>query len=221
MTLLSPQSTMPMKQVSQGNFLSRTMLKHHVIFHEGTHGDSAYILIRGQVEISGSVDGRKKVFALLNPISIFGEMALFLDDQNRTATAIALMDCEVIEVTRHDLDDYLHSAPQVISSILTVLVARLKTTTKKAMLVPGIPMAIVRMLDLFAANDCMRIGFDNTVRTLAETLVTPKGNIRGYLFGLANGGFISIGKDEHGRKIIRILHHDLLHRIIQSRKKKE
>ncbi|WP_147822136.1 Crp/Fnr family transcriptional regulator [Salidesulfovibrio onnuriiensis] len=221
MPLLGQQPTMPMKQVSHGHFLSRTMLKHNVVFHEGSHGDSAYILIRGQVEISGNVDGRKKVFAILNPVSIFGEMALFLDDQARTATAICLEDSEVIEVTRDDLDDYLRTAPQVISSILTVLVARLKATTKKAMHVPSIPMAVVRTLDLFAQNDCTTIGFEQAVRSMADTLVSSPETITGYLFGLANEGFVTIEKDERERRVIRIKHHDLLHQVIQSRKKKE
>lgn len=214
-------TTMPMKQVSHGHFLSRTMLKHHVIFNEGSHGDSAYILIRGQVEISGHVEGRKKVFAILNPVSIFGEMALFLDDQTRTATATALQDSEVIEVTRDDLDDYLRTAPQVISSILTVLVARLKSTTKKAMHVPSVPMAIVRILDQFAYNDCMEIRLDQLVRSLAESLVTTPDNVTGYLYGLANEGFITIGQDDKEHKVIRLKHHDLLHQVIQSRKNKE
>ena len=60
-------------------------------------------------------------------------MALFLDDNMRTATAIALEDSKVIEVTKDDLDEFMRASPKVIASIITVLVSRLKTTTKKAM----------------------------------------------------------------------------------------
>ena len=126
-----------MKQVSHGNYLMRNVLKHNVVFNEGTRGDAAYILTEGKIEISGIIEGHKKVFAILKPISIFGEMALFLDDNTRTATAIALEDSKVIVVTSDDLEQFMRESPKVISSIITVLVGRLKTTTKKAMKVPS------------------------------------------------------------------------------------
>lgn len=216
MPLLGQQPTMPLKRVSQGNFLSRTMLKHNVVFHQGSRGDAAYILIRGKIEISGTVDERKKVFAIINPISIFGEMALFLDDQTRTATATALEDSEVIVVTRDDLDDYMRTAPQVISSILTVLVSRLKTTTKKAMRVPSVPMGIVRTLDLFAANGCMDLEHGHAVRTLMETLVAPREKVEGYIANMASQGFLSLAKNDKGKLMIHINHVDLLNQVIKK-----
>lgn len=210
------QPTMPMKQVSQGNFLSRTMLKHNVIFHQGSRGDTAFILTRGKVEISGVVDERKKVFAIINPISIFGEMALFLDDQTRTATATALEDSEVIVVTRDDLDEYMREAPKVISSILTVLVSRLKSTTKKAMRVPSVPMGIVRTLDLFAANGCMEIEMEQAVRTFMDTLVAPREKVEGYIKNMISQGFLSTSKGHHNQVIIHIKHVDLLNQVIKK-----
>ncbi len=216
MPLLGQQPTMPMKQVSQGNFLSRTMLKHNVIFNQGSRGDAAFILIRGKVEISGTVDDRKKVFAIVNPISIFGEMALFLEDQTRTATATALEDSEVVVVTRDDLDDYLNTAPKVISSILTVLVSRLKATTKKAMRVPSIPMGIVRTLDLFATNGCMELEYTPTVQTLMETLVAPREKVENYISNMVAQGFLSMGRNSKDKCIIHINHVDLLNQVIQK-----
>ena len=69
MPLPGNQNTVVMKRVSQGSFLQRSVLKHNVIFTEGSRGDEAYLLVDGKVEISGSVDGRKKVFAVLQPVA--------------------------------------------------------------------------------------------------------------------------------------------------------
>ena len=213
-----PQQSVKMKQVSQGNYLMRTVLRHNVVFNEGTKGDAAYILTEGKIEISGIIEGRKKVFANLKPISIFGEMALFLDEGARTATAIALEDSKVIEVTRDDLEEFMRASPKVIASIITVLVSRLKSTTKKALKVPNTGMGVVRILDMFATNGKMELKYDSTIKTLADTFVTSTNNIEQYIHGLAQQDLLAIGRDANDRRIIRIRERDMLNTVMQNKK---
>lgn len=218
----SRDSSVVMKRVSQGSFLQRTVLKHNVIFSEGSKGEEAYILVEGKVEISGNVDGRKKVFAVLQPVSIFGEMALFLESHGRTATAIALEDSKVVVLNGDDLDGYIESAPPAIQAILNVMVTRLKHTTKKALRAPNVPLGIVRVLDLFETNGKTEILYDSAVRHLADIFVCSATTIEGYLQGLANQGHISIdasgasGPVGTGRRVIRILTPHLLQAVIMS-----
>ncbi|MFH1913057.1 MAG: cyclic nucleotide-binding domain-containing protein [Pseudomonadota bacterium] len=211
------QQTVQMKQVSHGNFLMRNVLKHNVVFNEGTRGDAAYILTEGKIEISGIIEGHKKVFAILKPISIFGEMALFLDDNARTATAIALEDSKVIVVTKDDLEEYMRESPKVISSIITVLVSRLKSTTRKAMKVPSTGMGVVRILDLFSANGTTTLRYDATVRSLADTFITTPERIEQYIHGLAQQGLLAVDRDEHDTRIIRLLQRNLLHEVMKKK----
>lgn len=211
------QQQIQMKQVSRGNFLMRNVLKHNVVFNEGARGDAAYILTEGKIEISGIIEGHKKVFAILKPISIFGEMALFLDEGVRTATAIALEDSKVIVVTRDDLQEYMRESPKVISSIITVLVSRLKSTTKKAMKVPSTGMGVVRTLDLFAANGMMNIKYDATIKSLADTFVTTPETIEGYIHGLADQGLLAVGRDENDIRIIRLRERNLLNEVMKKK----
>lgn len=211
------QQQITLKRVSRGSYLMRTVLRHNVIFNEGAKGDAAYILTEGRVEISGVVEGHKKVFASLKPVSIFGEMALFLDDNTRTATAIALEDCKVIEVTKDDLDEFLHASPKVIAAIITVLVGRLKSTTRKALQVPSVGMGVVRMLDLFAANNTMNLRYDTTVKALADTFLTTPDRIERYIHGLADQQLLAVGRDENDARIIRIRERHLLHTVMQNR----
>lgn len=212
------QNSIQMKQVSKGNYLMRSVLKHNVIFNEGSKGDAAYILTEGEVEISSVVDGHKKVFAILKPISIFGEMALFTDDGTRTATAIALKDSQIIVVTKDDLDDFMRKSPKVIASIITVLVARLKSTTKKAMRVPSIGMGVVRTLDLFAQNGTMTIGYDGIVNSLADTFITSTDRIEDYIHGLQDKGLLVVGRDDADQRIIKLREKHILNEIMRNSK---
>ncbi len=211
------QQSVQMKQVSRGNFLMRNVLKHNVVFNQGARGDGAYILTDGKIEISGIVEGHKKVFAILSPISIFGEMALFLDEGVRTATAIAMEDSKLIVVTQDDLEEFMRDSPKVISSIITVLVGRLKTTTKKAMKVPSIGMGVVRLFDLFSANDQMTVKYDSAVKSLADTFVTTTDRIEQYIHGLAEQHFVAIGRDEHDTRVIKIRERNMMHAVMKSK----
>lgn len=211
------QQQIQMKQVSRGSFLMRNVLKHNVVFNEGARGDAAYILTEGKIEISGIIEGHKKVFAILKPISIFGEMALFLDEGARTATAIALEDSKVIVVTKDDLQEYMRESPKVIASIITVLVSRLKSTTKKAMKVPSTGMGVVRMLDLFASNNKMTIRYDSLIKSLADTFVTTPERIEQYIHGLSDQGLLAVGRDEHDTRVVRLREKNLLHAVMKKK----
>lgn len=212
------QHSIQMKQVSKGNYLMRSVLKHNMIFSEGTRGDAAFILTEGKVEISGTVEGHKKVFAVLKPISIFGEMALFTNDGTRTATAIALEDSKIIVVTRDDLEDFMRESPKVIAAIITVLVSRLKSTSKRAMRAPSVGMGVVRTLDLFAHNGTMSITYDTLVKSLADTFLTTTDRIEGYIHGLQNEGLLSVGRDEHDQRVVKLRKKDILNEVMRNKK---
>lgn len=216
MTIVT-QQTIQMKTVSRGNYLMRNVLKHNVVFNEGAKGDAAYILTEGKIEISGMVEGHKKVFAILTPISIFGEMALFLDDGVRTATAIALEDSKVIVVTKDDLDEFMHDSPKVISSIITVLVGRLKTTTKKALKVPSVGLGVIRILDLFSTCGQMELKYSAVIKALSDTFVTTPDKIEQYILGLTDQGLLAVGRDQNDTRIIRIRERDMLSAVMQKK----
>jgi CRP-like cAMP-binding protein len=218
------EGSVVMKRVSQGSYLQRTVLKHNVIFTEGSKGEEAFILTEGKVEISGAVDGRKKVFAVLTPVSVFGEMALFMENQTRTATAIALEDSRVVVLHADDLESHINAATPDVKAIMNVLVQRLRTTTKKALRAPNIPMGIVRVLDLFALNGKTEILYDSAVRHLSDIFVCSPATIEGYLQGLATQEHVSIeatgasGPASTGRRVLRILTPQLLHAVIAAGK---
>ena len=88
-------------------FHVRKFKKDHRIFNVGARGDACYILRSGSVEISIDKAGRKVVLAVLEPPVVFGEMALLLEDSERTATAIAQEDSELVILEREKFNEYL------------------------------------------------------------------------------------------------------------------
>lgn len=80
--------------------------KGAVICSAGELGDRLWLLAQGAVEVRVMGDWSnqglmtEKVVAELEAPGYFGEMALLTDDGKRNATIVALVDCDVYEVTR-------------------------------------------------------------------------------------------------------------------------
>ena len=76
-------------------FVIKEYRKGKTIVRQGTHGTSAFLIKKGTVEVFITDDGgNKKVLASLKENDLFGEMAMISNDA-RTASVIALEDCEL------------------------------------------------------------------------------------------------------------------------------
>ncbi len=81
-------------------FVTKEYRKGKAIIRQGTHGTSAFILKKGRVEVSRvDENGKKQVITILNENDLFGEMAM-VSSKPRTASVIALEECEVAILTR-------------------------------------------------------------------------------------------------------------------------
>ncbi len=131
-----------------------------VFFHEGEPGNVAFILTEGSVEIVvGSGEGRRTV-TVLKPVAVFGEMALVLKDQKRTATAVATSDCKVAVITKVDFDDFLAKSPKLIGAALSALVTRLQKTTAKIAKAPSLFLGTSHIIDLLNQHSVQGIKYD-------------------------------------------------------------
>ena len=99
-----------------------------VIYKEGSHGRSVYIMSSGRVEISKVARGKKVIIETLGPGAIFGMMAL-IDPSPRSATVIALEDTVVDLVDKEFLDREFNQLTSDFRQLLVTLVRRLKKTT--------------------------------------------------------------------------------------------
>jgi CRP/FNR family transcriptional regulator, cyclic AMP receptor protein len=91
------------------------------LFHAGDPGDSLFIVREGQVElyIKDTV-GQKIILTTAEPGDMFGELAM-LDTGPRTATALALTDCDVLVLDRGDLVLLFQRKPEAALHMLAAL----------------------------------------------------------------------------------------------------
>jgi EAL domain-containing protein (putative c-di-GMP-specific phosphodiesterase class I) len=94
-----------------------------VIFSEGEPGEAAYIIDQGQVELSALINGEQVVIAHLRKGEMFGEMSL-IDDQLRSATAIAKTPARLIVVPRKYIREKIDLSDNLVSMSLRVVLER-------------------------------------------------------------------------------------------------
>jgi len=105
------------------------------IFEEGETGDKFYLILDGAVRISRFVAGLgEEALAVLRPGAYFGEMSL-IDDEARSAAALAHETCRLFVIKRRDLEDLLFVdrdlAYDFLWKLVRTLSRRLRATNDK------------------------------------------------------------------------------------------
>lgn len=101
-----------------------------VMFNAGDMGDAAYIVIKGEVEISVPTPGGPIVVNKLGRNDIIGEIAIF-GDVPRTATAKALTALETLKISKELFAKVIRENPDAALELIRVLAARLANTTNQ------------------------------------------------------------------------------------------
>lgn len=127
-TLLHAESTLPpiplfsflQEDAFEGVLNSlqlRRFVDGHAIITEGEPGASFFVLVEGNVSVTRqSPDGRTLNLAQLRPGAVFGEMAL-ISNAPRSATVTAQGDCDLVELTRADLESQAHQLASVTQAL--------------------------------------------------------------------------------------------------------
>jgi CRP-like cAMP-binding protein len=100
--------------------------KDSVVFFENEQGDFFFMILDGRIKVTilGD-DGREVILSLLGAGDFFGEMAL-LDNEPRSATAIAVEDSELLSLHRNDFQNVLSDNRSITVGLIKVLTARLR-----------------------------------------------------------------------------------------------
>jgi CRP/FNR family transcriptional regulator, cyclic AMP receptor protein len=122
----------------------KRFLKKETIMQEGQEGDSMYILVDGNVEVSKTITmktgeddytEKEKILTSLKAQDnvIFGEIAM-IDKENRSASVMATTDCILLEIKRTDFLDLVEKRPQmgvkVLRKIAELLANRLRQSSQ-------------------------------------------------------------------------------------------
>lgn len=94
-----------------------------IIFYPEMVRDRIFYILKGLVHLSMSwPDGSQKIFAMLKPGEIFGEMS-FIDRHNEY-TAMAILDCEILTLNVQDVFSHLSNGSSFLMSLITALSRR-------------------------------------------------------------------------------------------------
>jgi CRP-like cAMP-binding protein len=79
--------------------------------------------------VTTSEEGHDLVFSTLGPGDVFGEVAVLCEGE-RTATVVALTDCELVVVDRRELLAFLRSHPDAALRLMAVLAQRVRNLSE-------------------------------------------------------------------------------------------
>ncbi len=96
-----------------------------VVFYEGRHDDTMYVIQSGEVAIIKGNFEDPVVLAYRGKGEILGEMAL-LDDQPHSASVVALDTVKLLCVRRSDFQKLLNTDPVLVMRIMSTLSSRLR-----------------------------------------------------------------------------------------------
>jgi small-conductance mechanosensitive channel/CRP-like cAMP-binding protein len=114
------------------NLVQQSELNHfgrgERVIEEGADGDSMFILLRGDAQVSVAQNGSTIPVAILRSGDCFGEMSL-LTGEKRSATVRAEGDCYVMEIAKGVMGDVIRESPDCLRQ-LSELLARRKMETE-------------------------------------------------------------------------------------------
>ena len=102
-----------------------------VLFEQGDPPGEAYLIHSGIVVITAKRGGHEVVVDTLRRGDFVGELAL-VDNEPRSATAIAGEDCVCAVITKAEVDKSLASADLLTYALVRLLTKRLRKSTERA-----------------------------------------------------------------------------------------
>ena len=100
------------------------------LFEKGDEGDSAYIILEGEIDVLAPANGGEQAVARLGKGEIFGELAVICD-QTRTTAIAARTDLEVLRLDRNVVMNLIREFPDISVELVRILGKRLEKTTRE------------------------------------------------------------------------------------------
>jgi len=103
-----------------------------VIIEEGSHGDSVYVVLKGQVRVQKRTPKRTVVIDTVEEGDVFGEMVFLMHEKTRTASVVALGPVQVGVLDSERLSREWQSLSPQLRRVLTNMAKKLRDATVKA-----------------------------------------------------------------------------------------
>lgn len=102
-----------------------TFKKDQYIFKEGEKSSEMYFVHSGKVQIEKTIDKKSQTLAILEKGDFFGEMSL-LDDEPRSANALAIEDCKLLKIDAVAFEKLIQSNVEIAIRIMRKYALRLR-----------------------------------------------------------------------------------------------
>ena len=104
------------------------------VFKENESGDTLYIVEKGAVSMKTRITGDiEKTLFTADESNVFGEFS-FMDGGNRSASAVAEEDVDLLSLNRNDFDNFIQENPEtgtkLLNNLLCIVVERLRITNE-------------------------------------------------------------------------------------------
>ncbi|NNJ13445.1 Crp/Fnr family transcriptional regulator [Chloroflexales bacterium ZM16-3] len=171
-----------------------------MIFHQGSVGNTLYLIVRGQVRIyTNSQLGQEISVMLFRDGDFFGELSL-LDGHERSASAVAMRATTTLTLHRAAFLQAIRTYPEIAVTVLEQLSARLRHTNTyiEHLASTSAPQRVIRtLLDLADQHGVLeqgttRIDLHLTQDDLASLAGTTRETVNRVLGGLRDQGLIHI-----------------------------
>jgi CRP-like cAMP-binding protein len=106
---------------------------NEIIFCEWEPGNEFYFIQSGNVRIVKLIQNREKNLSVLTDGDVFGEMAI-LEEQPRSATAIALDHVRLLKFHRDNFDTLMSGNPQLAYKLLVIFSKRIYDAKRRLMI---------------------------------------------------------------------------------------
>ncbi len=129
---VQPGQTSPSIQRMLAVSVFRKFRSKELIVRQGSISESVYFVMSGSVTVERCDEsGRRLVYSYLRPGEFFGEIALFEEYPQRSATVVAKMNCEIAVVGLSSFQKLINDDSELLFELARQLAERLKKTNEK------------------------------------------------------------------------------------------
>lgn len=124
---LKPEELAALEEVS----IVKTVPRQTILFSEGDHSDSFYVIVSGKVSVGiNDEEGREVILSILGPGEYFGEMAL-MDGEPRSAFVMTKDQSRLLMISKQDFKGLIDQHPELVFRLLKGVQKRLREANKR------------------------------------------------------------------------------------------
>jgi CRP/FNR family cyclic AMP-dependent transcriptional regulator len=181
----------------------RSFRKGEVVFHAGDPGEALHLVRKGRFAVRAMTPrGEVAILRIVGPGEAFGEIALLVDDHERSATVEALEAGETLSVIRSEFARLQAQHPGVGSALSTILADTVRRLSRRVLVAhyldadARVRWAVAELADTYRSGDETSVAVPLTQDQIAELAGTSRATVNRVLGEDQERGFVAL---ERGR----------------------